>query len=68
MHIWIAVKLKLIADTTRDRAADLWRGRDRGSIATEFAIVAAAIIAVAFLVVYLYQAFAEEQANKIGTQ
>lgn len=68
MNIWIAVRLRLLAGAVREQAAEVWRTRDRGSMATEFAIVAAAIIGIALLVVAIYKAFAEEQANKIGTQ
>ncbi|WP_035696651.1 hypothetical protein [Glycomyces tenuis] len=68
MNVWLAVRLKLLAETVRGRAIAVWQTRDRGSIATEFAIVATAVIGVALLVVYLYKTFAEEQANKIGTQ
>lgn len=66
MNIWIAVQLKLLTDTAREQAAELWRTRDRGSMATEFAIVAAAIIAIALLVVAIFTAFAEDKANQIG--
>lgn len=51
MHIWIAVQLHLLGAEVRHRAVEVWRTRDRGSIATEFAIVAAAIIGIALLVV-----------------
>lgn len=66
MNIWIAVRLKLLADTAREQAALLWRERDRGSMATEFAIVAAAIIGIALLVVGIFVAFAEDKADQIG--
>lgn len=66
MNIWIAVQLKLLTDTAREQASELWRTRDRGSMATEFAIVAAAIIGIALLVVYIFTSFAEEKANQIG--
>jgi Flp pilus assembly protein TadG len=68
MNIWIAVQLRLLSDAVRERATEVWRTRDRGSMATEFAIVAAAIIGIALLVVYLFTTFAEEKANQIGKE
>ena len=62
----ITAWLHITATETADRARQLWREKDRGSFATDFAITAGAIILVALLVVGIYQSFATEQANNIG--
>jgi hypothetical protein len=66
MNIWIAVQLRLLSEAVRERATEVWQNKDRGSMATEFAIVAAAIIGIALLVVYIFTTFAEDKANQIG--
>jgi hypothetical protein len=66
MNIWIAVQIRLLSEAVRERATEVWQARDRGSMATEFAIVAAAIIGIALLVVYIFTTFAEDKANQIG--
>jgi hypothetical protein len=67
-NLWIGTRLHLLADTARDRAAALWRSGDRGSFATDFAIVTTAIISIALLAVWAFTSFAEGEAGKIGTQ
>lgn len=64
--LWIGAWAHLVVTEGRVRVKALWRDRDRGSFATDFAIVSGAIILVALGIVAIYQAYADEQANKIG--
>jgi hypothetical protein len=66
MNIWIAVQLRMLTEAARERTTEFWKTKDRGSMATEFAIIAAAIIGIALLVVGIFTAFAEGKANEIG--
>lgn len=64
--LWITAWAHLTVAEGKVRAKALWRDRDRGSFATDFAIVSGAIILIALAVVAIYKSYAEAQADKIG--